>query len=126
MTAVVSIDRIKAVVAADFSVAVRELEAFQRHAPVVLPRQVAMALSYQLTQNSSAVIGRLFGHRDHTTVIHARQKVARLRTSDRDFDDRIRRLEEVLTPHSPPASEHQLTFLLGPLFDLTNLEGARQ
>ena len=49
---------------------------------VARPRQVAMFLSKQLTQRSLPEIGRKFGGRDHTTVMHAVRKIEQLRESD--------------------------------------------
>jgi chromosomal replication initiator protein len=112
----VSVDRIKAVVAAEFDVPIREMTSNRRPRRVALPRQAAMALAYSLTPASSALVGRLFGDRDHTTVIYARQKIDRLRVDDRKFADRMRRIEERLAP-PVPAREVQLEFLIGPLFD---------
>lgn len=50
----------------------------RRQAQIVLPRQIAMYLAYELTVNSYPEIGRRFGGRDHTTVLHAVRKVKRL------------------------------------------------
>jgi chromosomal replication initiator protein len=116
MTAAVSIERIKAMVAADYGVPVRSLAANQRQAAYVRPRHVAIYLACGLTPHSSVVIGRQFGKRDHTTVLYALRKIAELRDADGDFDRRVRSLEARL---APPAArpEFQLAFLTGPLFD---------
>lgn len=112
----VSIDRIKAAVAAEFNVPLREMTSDRRSREVARPRQVAMALACEFTPCSLPTIGRLFGRRDHSTVCHARQKVEELRSSDREFDRRVRRLQRELSP--PPLPEPvQLAFLDGPLFD---------
>jgi chromosomal replication initiator protein len=57
-----------------------------------------MALSYRLTPHSAAVVGRLFGGRDHSTVVHARQRIDELRNSDRKFDQVVRGIEDQLLP----------------------------
>lgn len=57
------------------------------------PRQVAMYLSKKLTRNSYAEIGRRFGGRDHTTVIHAVREIGRRRLENEKLDADIRALE---------------------------------
>jgi chromosomal replication initiator protein len=116
MTGWSTVDRIKAAVAAEFDVSIREMVSNRRSRAVVIPRHAAIAMAYSLTPHSSAMIGRLFGDRDHTTIIYARRKIAKLRNDDRAFDDRMRRIEARLTPPRP-RPEFQLDFLIGPLFD---------
>jgi chromosomal replication initiator protein len=58
----------------------------RRGREVARPRQVAMYLSKQLTPKSLPDIGRRFGGRDHTTVIHGIRQVERLRETDCDID----------------------------------------
>ncbi|MBT09042.1 MAG: chromosomal replication initiation protein DnaA, partial [Gammaproteobacteria bacterium] len=60
------------------------------------PRQVAMYLSKQLTARSLPEIGRKFGGRDHTTVMHAVKKVEELRGVDPGFDEDIDMLRRLL------------------------------
>jgi chromosomal replication initiator protein len=73
---VVRIDLIQEAVARYYSISLDELVGEKRTKRVVVPRQVAMYLSRELTDSSLPVIGRAFGGRDHTTVIYAVQKVA--------------------------------------------------
>ena len=61
----------------------------RRSRAVARPRQIAMYLSKQLTQRSLPDIGRKFGGRDHTTVMHAVKKVDELRAADRHFDEDV-------------------------------------
>jgi chromosomal replication initiator protein len=63
---------------------------------VARPRQVAMYLSKQLTPKSLPDIGRRFGGRDHTTVIHAVRQIEKLRASDSELDADIRLLTRQL------------------------------
>jgi len=116
MTGWTTVDRIKAVVAAEFDVPIMEMVSNRRSRPVVIPRQAAIALAYSLTPHSSGMLGRLFGNRDHSTIIYARQKISKLRNDDRVFDERMRRIEARLKPPERSA-EVQLEFLIGPLFD---------
>lgn len=119
MTGRVSIERIKAAVAAEFEVPLNSMVSAQRGRDIARPRQVAMALACDLTPHSTPLIGRLFGGRDHTTVMYARARVAELRAGDADLDRRVRRIKDGLTPSPPIATpeEWQLAFLDGPLFD---------
>lgn len=114
----VSMDRIKAAVSAEFDVPLRDLLSTSQRRECARPRQVAMALAWELTHHSNATIGRLLGRRDHTTVIHGRRRIATLRKTDPDFDDRIRRVRARLeAPLFVVPEPIQLTFLDGPLFD---------
>ena len=60
-----------------------ELISTRRTTDVVRPRQIAMYLAKDLTPHSVPVIGRKFGRRDHTTVLHAVRKIEALRVSDK-------------------------------------------
>jgi chromosomal replication initiator protein len=63
---------------------------------VARPRQVAMFLSKQLTQRSLPEIGRKFGGRDHTTVMHAVRKIEELKTTDSSFAEDVDLLRRML------------------------------
>ena len=79
----VSIERIQELVCDRFGVTMSELTSERRAQSIVYPRQVAMYLSRELTDSSLPKIGKHFGGRDHTTVIHATSKIARLIREDR-------------------------------------------
>ena len=68
----------------------------RRSRAIARPRQIAMWLSKQLTQRSLPEIGRKFGGRDHTTVMHAVKKIEELRASDRHFDEDVDMLKRML------------------------------
>ena len=68
----------------------------RRSREVARPRQVAMYLSKQLTPRSLPEIGRRFGGRDHTTVIHAVRQIEKLRAQDPELDSDIRLLTRQL------------------------------
>ena len=74
----VSIERIQEAVVERFGISLQELTGDRRSQAIVYPRQVAMYLSRELTDNSLPKIGKKFGGRDHTTVIHATSKIAKL------------------------------------------------
>ena len=63
---------------------------------VARPRQVAMYLAKQLTTRSLPEIGRKFGGRDHTTVMHAVRKVDELREHDTSFNEDVELLRRML------------------------------
>jgi len=71
----VSIETIQRVVAQHYSVDVRDLKSRDRTASVVAPRQLAMYLSLIMTRRSTTEVGESFGGKDHSTVIHARDKI---------------------------------------------------
>jgi hypothetical protein len=77
-----SIEEIQAAMARHYRMAQPDLISARRTADVVRPRQIAMFLAKNLTPNSLPVIGRKFGGRDHTTVLHAVRKIEALRTRD--------------------------------------------
>jgi chromosomal replication initiator protein len=90
--AAVTIDRIQELVCERFSVTLDELTGVRRSQNIVYPRQVAMYLSRELTDSSLPKIGREFGGRDHTTVIHATSKIARKIREDRSVYNLIQEL----------------------------------
>jgi chromosomal replication initiator protein len=69
-------------VALYYGISLLDLLSERRARPVARPRQVAMWLCKQLTPKSLPTIGRLFGGRDHTTVMHAVRKIEELRHAD--------------------------------------------
>ena len=79
----VSIRRIQELVSERFQLTMDELCSDKRSQNIVYPRQVAMYLSRELTDASLPKIGKEFGGRDHTTVIHATSKITRLISEDR-------------------------------------------
>jgi chromosomal replication initiator protein len=88
----VSIKRIQDLVAERFSLSHEELCGDKRSQNIVYPRQVAMYLSRELTDSSLPKIGKEFGGRDHTTVIHATSKIARLIREDRSVYNLVQEL----------------------------------
>ena len=92
----ISIDEIQTQVAEHYRIRKAEMTSARRAREVARPRQVAMYLSKQLTPKSLPDIGRRFGGRDHTTVIHAVKQIERLRASDPDIDAAVRLLTRQL------------------------------
>ena len=92
----ISIDEIQTQVAEHYRIRKAEMTSARRAREVARPRQVAMYLSKQLTPKSLPDIGRRFGGRDHTTVIHAVKQIEKLRASDPDIDAAVRLLTRQL------------------------------
>jgi chromosomal replication initiator protein len=92
----VRIDEIQRAVARHYSVSRADLLSSRRAANVVRPRQIAMYLAKTLTLRSLPEIGRRFGGRDHTTVLHAIRKIERLIANDTATADDIEHLKRVL------------------------------
>jgi chromosomal replication initiator protein len=94
---VVRIDVIQEAVARHYSISLDELVGEKRTKRIVVPRQVAMYLSRELTDSSLPVIGRAFGGRDHTTVIYAVQKVAAQMADEGSIYEAVQSLTSSLT-----------------------------
>ncbi len=92
----VTIEEIKRRVADYYSLRMNDLISPRRARAVARPRQVAMFLCKTLTSKSLPEIGRGFGGRDHTTVIHAVRKIEELRVSDNQIDEDIENLRRIL------------------------------
>ena len=92
----VTIEEIQKRVAEHFNIRFADMHSARRARAVARPRQVAMYLSKQLTSRSLPEIGRKFGGRDHTTVMHAVKKVEELRGSDREFNEDVELLRRTL------------------------------
>lgn len=85
----ISIDQIQRKVADYYNVRMGDMLSARRSRAVARPRQIAMYLSKQLTTRSLPEIGRKFGGRDHTTVIHAVRKVESLRETDPSIEEDV-------------------------------------
>jgi chromosomal replication initiator protein len=92
----VSIENIQKTVADYFKIKVSEMYSKKRFRSVARPRQVAMALAKELTQQSLPEIGEAFGGRDHTTVLHACRKTLELRETDQEFARDYAQLQQIL------------------------------
>ncbi|CAM9758227.1 unnamed protein product [Discosporangium mesarthrocarpum] len=92
----ITIEEIQKRVAEHFNIRMADMHSARRSRVVARPRQVAMYLSKQLTSRSLPEIGRKFGGRDHTTVMHAVKKVEELRTSDMNFAEDVDLLRRML------------------------------
>ncbi len=92
----ITIDEIQKRVSEHFRIRQAEMVSARRAREVARPRQIAMYLAKQLTPRSLPEIGRRFGGRDHTTVIHAVRQIEKLRGMDLDIDNDVRTLMRAL------------------------------
>ncbi|BDM62549.1 chromosomal replication initiator protein DnaA [Shewanella sp. NFH-SH190041] len=83
----VTIDNIQKTVAEYYKIKMADMLSKRRSRSVARPRQMAMALSKELTNQSLPEIGDAFGGRDHTTVLHACRKIAQLREESHDIKE---------------------------------------
>ena len=93
----ITIDEIQNKVASYYNIKNEDLISSKRIRSFARPRQIAMYLSKKLTTRSLPEIGRKFGGRDHTTVIHAVKKIDELKSSNVKFDEDINLITQMLT-----------------------------
>jgi chromosomal replication initiator protein len=93
----ITIENIQKTVAEYYKVKVADLLSKRRSRSVARPRQMAMALSKELTNHSLPEIGDLFGGRDHTTVLHACRKIVELKQATQDVEEDYTNLMRILT-----------------------------
>ena len=91
-----SMEEIQKRVAEHFKIRISDMSSARRARAVARPRQVAMYLSKQLTSRSLPEIGRAFGGRDHTTVMHAVRKIEELVKADSSFAEDVELLTRML------------------------------
>ena len=93
----VTVDNIQKVVAEYYRIKVSDLKSKNRSRSIARPRQVSMALAKELTNRSLPEIGKSFGDRDHTTVLHACRKVVELRETEPDIQEDWANLIRILS-----------------------------
>ncbi len=84
------------IVASEFSVTIADMKGPRRHRSITVPRQLAMYLVREMTDESLPQIGALFGGRDHSTVINALKRVEALRDADPEVRQRLDRIRRAL------------------------------
>lgn len=94
----ISIEEIQKNVAAYFSIKVSDLKSAKRLKALVIPRQIAMYISRQLTSCSYPEIGEKFGGKDHSTIIHAIKKIERQLEEDYQLKITVENLKNSLSP----------------------------
>ena len=93
----ITIDVIQDVVAGYFNLRIEDLKSQRRTRNVAYPRQIAMYLSRKLTDMSLPKIGEEFGGRDHTTVIHAYEKISDALNTDESLQHTVNDITKKLT-----------------------------
>lgn len=93
----VTVENIQRTVAEYYQIKLSDLMSKKRTRSLARPRQVAMALSKSLTNNSLPEIGTAFGGRDHTTVLHACRKIKELEESSADMREDLKNLNRTLS-----------------------------
>ncbi|HEB55095.1 MAG TPA: chromosomal replication initiator protein DnaA [Gammaproteobacteria bacterium] len=93
----ITIDNIQKTVAEYYKIRTSDLHSNRRSRSITRPRQLAMALSKELTNHSLPEIGAAFGGRDHTTVLHGCRKIAELRESDSRIDEDYKNMIRILS-----------------------------
>ena len=92
----VTIEEIQRKVAEHYNIRLTDMSSARRARNVARPRQVAMYLAKQLTSRSLPEIGRRFGNRDHTTVMHAVSRISELMQADSAFAEDVELLRRML------------------------------
>lgn len=93
----VSIENIQRAVCEEFGLSLPRLKARDNSRKVAFPRQIAMYLAKQMTSASLPQIGREFGGKHHTTVLHSVEKIDKQRKSDKDLNRLINKLSDTLS-----------------------------
>ncbi|MFD1447882.1 chromosomal replication initiator protein DnaA [Oceanobacillus profundus] len=93
---VITIEGIQEIIAERYNIRIEDFAAKKRTKSIAFPRQIAMYLSRELTDFSLPKIGEEFGGRDHTTVIHAHEKISKLLEEDSDLNRDIEDIKETL------------------------------
>lgn len=92
----ITIHHIQEIVGRHYNVKLEDFTAKKRTKSVAFPRQIAMYLARELTDNSLPKIGEEFGGRDHTTVLHAHEKISNLMVSDQQLQKNIKEIHDQL------------------------------
>ena len=95
-TNVVTVEKIQKIVSYEYKIKPSKLKSKNNSPTVSFPRQIAMYLSKELTKTSLPEIGKKFGGKHHTTVLHSIRKIEKLKEKDPDFNKKINRLIEYI------------------------------
>jgi len=93
-----TMERIARVVASHYKLSVDEMKSKNNSRAIALPRQVSMYLCKRLTKHSFPEIGREFGGKHHTTVMHSVDKIDTLTKEDRNFHKTVKRTDKHCFP----------------------------
>ena len=93
----ITLQNIQKTVAEYYKIRLADILSKRRNRSIARPRQIAMALSKELTTHSLPEIGDAFGGRDHTTVIHACKKISELKITDARVQEDYSNLDRILS-----------------------------
>ena len=93
----ITLEDVQEVVASRFNVKISELKSKRRTKTLVHPRQIAMFLARELTDSSFPEIGREFGGKDHTTIIHACRQIEKALDEDTTLQATIESLKDEIS-----------------------------
>jgi chromosomal replication initiator protein len=91
-TTIITVEKIQKTVSHEFKIKISQLKSKNNSPKIAFPRQIAMYLSKQMTKTSLPEIGKKFGGKHHTTVLHSIKKIEKLRAKDQEFDKKINTL----------------------------------
>lgn len=89
---IVTAEKIQKAISHEFKIKISQLKSKNNSPKIAFPRQIAMYLSKQMTKTSLPEIGKKFGGKHHTTVLHSIRKIEKLRSKDAEFDKKINTL----------------------------------
>ena len=91
-----TIEHIQRLVGDHLNISIEEIKAKTRKREIVQARQISMYFAKKLTNTSLSVIGKHFGNRDHSTVIHACQTVVDLMDTDIEYKNRLSEIQKII------------------------------
>ena len=89
---IITVEKIQKAIGHEFKIKISQLKSKNNSPKIAFPRQIAMYLSKQMTKTSLPEIGKKFGGKHHTTVLHSIRKIEKLRSKDTEFDKKINTL----------------------------------
>lgn len=91
-TNIITVEKIQKIISYEYKITLSKLKSKNNSPTVAFPRQIAMYLSKELTRTSLPEIGKKFGGKHHTTVLHSIRKIAKLKEADSDFNKKLNRI----------------------------------
>ena len=89
---IVTVEKIQKAISHEFKIKISQLKSKNNSPKIAFPRQIAMYISKKMTKTSLPEIGKKFGGKHHTTVLHSIRKIKKLRSEDAEFDKKINTL----------------------------------
>ncbi len=95
-TNIITVEKIQKIISYEYKITLSKLKSKNNSPTVSFPRQIAMYLSKELTRTSLPEIGKKFGGKHHTTVLHSIRKIDKLKEADSDFNKKLNRIIEYI------------------------------